>query len=169
MTDLSFNPLSTHDFDEIAAAFKDIGWNKPRSQYEKYYQEQLSASRSVIVCKNNKQFVGYVTVIWKSSYPMFQSKSIPEISDLNVLPQFRKNGIGTKLIIECEKLAQNSNHKEIGLGVGLLADYGSAQRLYHRLGYIPDGMGLHYGTQLVEHNQSVKADDDLVIYLSKKI
>ncbi len=51
----------------------------------------------------------------------------------------------------------------------LLADYGNAQRLYFQLGYIPDGQGLHHRYKAVSYNESVTADDDLVIYLTKEI
>jgi len=30
----------------------------------------------------------------------------------------------------------------VGIGVGLYADYGTAQRMYARRGYVPDGHGL---------------------------
>lgn len=113
--------------------------------------------------------MGYVTVVWNSPYLGFHSRKIPEISDLNVLPNFRRKGIGTRLVHQCEKLAEGKGFKEIGLGVGLISDYGSAQRLYLRLGYMPDGQGAHYKNKVVKYNQDVRADDDLVIFLSKKI
>ena len=43
--------------------------------------------------------------------------------------------------------AQRSDHA--GIGFGLYADYGAAQRLYIKRGYIPDGRGAHYGTSPV--------------------
>jgi GNAT superfamily N-acetyltransferase len=68
---------------------------------------------------------------------------------LNVLPDYRKQGIGTKLIEACEQAEKEQGRALIGLGVGLTADYGNAQRLYIHLGYIPDGRGIHYKCQAI--------------------
>ena len=167
MLEIELSDLKLEDFDEIVAAFESLGWHKPRKQYETYLLNQVNGSRTVVVCRHKEEFAGYVTLVWGSAYPDFKAGNIPEISDLNVLPHFRRNGIGTRLIIECESVAKSKGFREIGLGVGLTADYGNAQRIYFRLGYVPDGKGLHYGIRAIEYNQSVVADDYLVLYLSK--
>ncbi len=69
----------------------------------------------------------------------------------------------------CEKAAQDRNYTKIGLGVGLFSDYGSAQRLYARVGYIPDGGGIHYDVNVVGYTQKVVADDNLVLYQYKSL
>lgn len=164
-----FHPLRETDLDEIADSFRALGWDKPRLQYETYLREQSAGYRSVFVGRENGIFAGYVTVVWDSRYPSFQHLNIPEIVDLHVMPAFRKRGLGKSLMQECEALARARGHEEIGLGVGLLADYGSAQRLYHRLGYMPDGRGLYSGNKPAQYGEMVQAGDDLVLYLSKKI
>jgi ribosomal-protein-serine acetyltransferase len=161
--------LEENDFDEISSAFKMIGWNKPISIYENYFQEQSDGKRAVIIAKDNGKFCGYVTVKWKSDYNSFALHNIPEISDLNVLPDYRKQGIGTALINECEAMAKKRGYTNIGLGVGMTADYGNAQRLYIQLGYIPDGCGLHYQCHSLKYNDQVVVDDDLVMFLTKAI
>jgi ribosomal protein S18 acetylase RimI-like enzyme len=166
---IEIKALSPRDFEEMAAAFGKLGWNKPKSQYEAYYAEQTVGVRSVLIARLKAEFAGYVTIRWLADYTLFLANHLPEIQDLNVLPQFRMNGLGERLMRECEAAAKQRGMREIGLGVGLLADYGSAQRLYLRLGYIPDGRGLHYKRQPVGYRQPVVADDDLVLYLSKRI
>ncbi|MBI5447470.1 MAG: GNAT family N-acetyltransferase [Gammaproteobacteria bacterium] len=167
MNQLILVPLSQPDLDEIALAFKQTGWHKPKSIYEAYLKEQLSGHRSVLIARDTGKFCGYVTLKWVSDYLFFSEKNIPEIADLNVLPQYQKKGIGTKLIQACEDLARERERKVIGLGVGLIADYGSAQRLYVHLGYVPDGRGLYYKNMAVKYAEKVMVDDDLVIYLTK--
>lgn len=169
MSILSITKLNSDDIDEIAMAFQSLGWNKTRAQYEKYLSEQEKNLRTIFVARLNGNFAGYTTLVWNSEYQPFADKNIPEIKDLNVLPVYRKQGVGRKLMDACETLARQNACKELGLGVGLVADYGSAQRLYSRLGYLPDGAGLHYGARAVSYNQQVTADDDLVLYLSKSI
>lgn len=161
--------LSEYDIDQIVLAFKNIGWHKPRSTFETYLLEQEKKIRSVIVAMENNIFCGYVTLKWQSDYLSFKQQSIPEIVDLNVLPDYRKRGIGTQLIAFCENLAKEHNYSYIGLGVGMTADYGNAQRLYIQLGYLPDGHGLFYKNEPVTYNKTVIADDYLVIYLFKSL
>lgn len=169
MRHLTLTPLDKSDLDEIVLAFQQIGWHKPKNLYETYLAEQASGVRLALVARDNKKFCGYVTLKWVSDYPSFAEQNIPEIVDLNVLPDYRKQGIGTQLIEACELAAKEQGRAFIGLGVELTADYGSAQRLYIHLGYVPDGKGLYYKNIAVKYNENVKADDDLVIYLTKRL
>ena len=166
---INFSSLNEVDIDEIVSAFKAIGWNKPGSIYEGYLSEQLNGKKSVFVAKVNDKFCGYVTLKWISGYPYFCENGIPEISDLNVLPHYRNQGIGTHLIGKCEAMVLAKELPIIGIGVGLTADYGNAQKLYVQLGYVPDGYGVHYRNEPIHYGNKVVVDDDLVIYFTKKI
>lgn len=161
--------LNESDIEQITSSFKDIGWNKPKSLYEAYILEQVDNKRYILVAKQNEKFCGYVTLKWDSGYLYFNRQGIPEISDLNVLPNYRNQGLGSRLIEVCETMAREKKYKYIGLGVGMTADYGNAQRLYVKLGYVPDGNGLHYKNIPVSYGEEVMVDDDLVIYLIKKL
>jgi len=55
------------------------------------------------------------------------------------------------------------------LAVGLHSGYGSAQRMYVKRGYIPDGSGVWYQDKICEQYGDCRNDDDLVLYLSKKL
>jgi len=169
MNNIDLRPLTYADIDEVVMAFHRIGWDKPTSLFQHYLDEQQNGARTVLIARDNNRFCGYVTLKWTSDYSSFANQHVPEIVDLNVLPDFRKRGIGTMLIKACEKMAKGRGAIEIGLGVGLLADYGSAQRLYVSLGFMPDGQGLHYKNIAVKYNENVKADDDLVIYLTRRL
>lgn len=169
MDRITFSPLKESDFDEIVSAFKNIGWNKPREIYEDYFKEQSDNIRSTIIAKENDKFCGYVTIKWKPEYASFAQQNIPEISDLNVLPNYRNQGIGTALIYDCEMMAKERGYSKIGLGVGMTADYGNAQRLYVQLDYIPDGHGLHYKCDSLQYGNQTTVDDDLVLFFTKSI
>jgi GNAT superfamily N-acetyltransferase len=165
---LTLEKLVSADIVEIAAAFATLGWSKPASQYEAYLAEQEAGERVVIVARWSGVFVGYVTVVWHAHYAPFAAESIPEIADFNVLPEWRKRGFGTALMDEAERLiAQRS--PVAGIGVGMTADYGAAQRLYVKRGYVPDGRGLTYEGKVLEHGESTLNDDSLVLYFMKNI
>lgn len=158
--------LQQSDIQPIAAAFEALGWNKPASQYERYLAEQQAGERVVFVAFLDDVFAGYVTVNWLSDYPPFRLEHIPEIQDFNVLPQFRQQGIGNTLMDEAERKSAERS-RIVGLGVGLFVDYGAAQRIYARRGYIPDGRGMFFQGRFVQYGESVIADDDLAIYMTK--
>ncbi len=151
----------------MSSAFTDIGWDKPASQYRRYFSEQERGERDVLVAFVDDEFAGYVTVMWNPEYPSFRSEGIPEIQDLNVLPKFRRKGIATRLMDEAERMVAKRS-SVVGIGAGMTADYGAAQRMYVSRGYVPDGNGLMSSEGLVEYGHKVIADDDLILYFTKR-
>lgn len=161
------NLLKKSDIPIIVRAFENSGWTiKPQELFERYLDEQNEEKRVCFVTFVDNQFGGYVTLKWQSCYRHFAKDNIPEISDLNVLPSFRNQGIGSTLISSCEDLAAHKS-SFVGVGVGLYPDYGSAQRLYIKRGYIPDGYGMTYNNQPVIPGEKYPIDDDLVLWFKK--
>ncbi|MBI1326320.1 MAG: GNAT family N-acetyltransferase [Alphaproteobacteria bacterium] len=165
---LSIRPLKAEDTEIIAEAFSEQGWNKPASQYERYLEQQTSGKRTTLVALKDNVFAGYVTILWESHYAPFRENNIPEISDLNVLKKFQQQGVATQLIRAAEKMIARKS-PTLGIGVGLLKDYGNAQKLYYRLGYVPDSNGATYNCEPIEHGARRPVDDDLVLWLRKAI
>lgn len=158
--------LESNDISEIVGAFRQIGWNKPASQYERYLIEQKAGLRDVFTAFVEGQFVGYLTISWLSHYKPFQAAHIPEITDFNVLPQFRRMGIGTQLMDRAEQEIGKVS-PVAGIGVGMTPDYGAAQKLYVLRGYIPDGLGLHWRDHHIRYHEDIVVDDDLALYFTK--
>ncbi len=73
------------------------------------------------------------------------------------------------LILHLENIARKEGYKQIGLGVGLYRDYGAAQTLYVRLGYVPDGEGITYKTAFTIPGEQYPIDDDLILWLKKSL
>jgi GNAT superfamily N-acetyltransferase len=92
----------------------------------------------------------------------------PGDQDFNALPRFRQQGIGTRLMDEAErKVSERSG--VAGIGIGMSPDYGAAQRLYVRRGYVPDGKGLTSNGSPVRPGDEITVDDGLVLYLTKAV
>jgi len=160
--------LKEADIQSIAAAFAELGWDKPAAQYQRYLTEQQTGLRVVLVATVDGVFAGYVTIVWASGYAPFLEAKIPEIVDFNVLPKFRRQGIGSQLLTIAED--RISEYSTIaGVGVGLTADYGAAQILYVRRGYIPDGRGIFWGEKRCQHGDQVSVDDALTLYFTKQL
>jgi GNAT superfamily N-acetyltransferase len=165
---LAIRLLSEHDAPVISAAFAQMGWNKPEAQYRQYLDEQLAGTRTCFVASVDGLLAGYVTVNWRPSYPGFSERNIPEIQDLNVLRQFRRQGLASHLLNRAE--AEVARHcGVVGIGVGLHPGYNAAQRLYVSRGYIPDGHGVTYRDQYLEEGAHVVLDDYLVLHFTKRL
>jgi GNAT superfamily N-acetyltransferase len=162
-------PLEAADVPEVAAAFAAVGWpNKGAEQFGRYLAEQEGGTRATRFAFLGGEFAGYLNVLCRSGYPPFAAEGIPEINDFNVLPHLRRQGVGTALMDEAERVIAERS-PVAGIGVGMTADYGDAMRLYVRRGYVPDGRGLTTHERPVVHGESVVVDDDLVLYLTKRL
>jgi GNAT superfamily N-acetyltransferase len=168
MTDaLNLRPLDDTDPQVMAEAFSSIGWIKPVALFQRYLAEQASGTRSCWVANLTNAFAGYITINWEPTYPWFAERRIPEIQDLNVLPSFRRRGIGTSLLDQAEaQIACRSD--VVGIGVGLHPGYNDAHRLYVKRGYIPDGQGVTYRDRYLREGEQVLLDDDLLLHLIRR-
>ena len=146
------------------------GWGA-EGRLEKY-QTRLTDMREgrciSLVAEWNGAVAGYINLYHKPLAGPFAGQDIPEIVDFGVLEKFRCRGIGSALMNEAERLAAETSNR-VCLGVGLYCSYGSAQRMYARRGYIPDGSGIWYGDKPVDPYENYCVDDDLVLYLSKNL
>jgi len=162
-------PMVPADVESIPRAFAALGWpGKDAGLYRRYLGEQDRGSRSVRVAAAGSECLGYVTVLWDSSYAPFRDKGIPEISDLNVLPRYRLQHVGTALMDAAESLIA-ARSVIAGLGVGLYADYAAAHRMYLKRGYLPDGQGIVYEFRPVVPGRTVRLDDDLNLMMTRPL
>lgn len=176
ISNLSIRLLSEEDISAIVDEFQKVGWPKPAEIFFSYLLEQNMGSRLAWVAYVEDQLSGYVTLKWESKYEPFFIDNIPEVMDLNVLPQFRELGIASRLlsIAETEAATKSDN---VGIGFGIYGGdegvhdqgYGAAQRLYIKRGYIPDGKGGTYNYKRVKPGGSYPVDDDLVLWCIKKL
>ncbi len=152
----------------MAAAFVAMGWPDREATLQRYLSEQQAGSRPMFVAFLDGTFAGYVTLAWHSSYVHFAEAGVPEIKDLNVVEPFRRRGIASALVQAMEELI--ATRSEIaGIGVGMYADYGPAQRMYVQRGYVPDGRGLAWRDQTAAPMDQVTVDDDLVLFFTKRL
>ncbi|MFM1583760.1 GNAT family N-acetyltransferase, partial [Helcococcus ovis] len=93
---------------------------------------------------------------------------IPEIVDFNVFEKYQKNGIGQKLLTAVIDKAKEFSDK-VGIGVGLNSNYGKAQRLYVKNGFIPNGTGIYYEGKVLPVNEKCINNDELALYFIKEI
>jgi GNAT superfamily N-acetyltransferase len=103
MIALDVRLLDAGDIKQITEEFAAAGINKPVSLYERYLAEQCRGERVVLAAFQEDVFGGSLTIKWASDYPPFKESGIPEIVDFNVLPQVRRQGVGSLLMDEAEQ------------------------------------------------------------------
>lgn len=147
----------------------DMGASHEQGYFERCLQEQAAGNRILFLGIDNGVVAGYVQLIWSPHYPPFKRLGIPEIQDLNIIPDLRQRGLGGLMVDHCEKTARAEGKTDIGISVGLYPRFGAAQRLYVKKGYIPDGAGIAYDNASVTAGEMRVVDDLLTLKLLKEL
>jgi GNAT superfamily N-acetyltransferase len=142
------------------------GWNQTPEKYEMRLRHQAEGRCTALVAEYQGNAAGYIHVYPHSPNGPFGGQGLPEIVDFGVLEKYRNKGIGSILMDIAEQIAARYANR-VYLSVGLHSGYGSAQRIYIKRGYLPDGSGVWYQDQVCPPYGECRNDDDLVIYLSK--
>ena len=144
------------------------GWGDTTEKHEMRLRDKAAGRCTPLAAEYNGQTVGYISVYRQAAHGPFVGKGWPELIDFGVLEKFRGHGIGRKLMDAAEKIAGEES-SVVGIGVGLHSGYGSAQRMYIKRGYVPDGSGVWYRDEVCPPYGDCRNDDDLVLYMSKKL
>ena len=144
------------------------GWHQTIEKYEMRLQHQAQGKSFALIAEYKGNVAGYINIYPNSEGGAFANQGYPEIVDFGVLVKYRRNGIGNKLMDIAEDIASRYSDT-VYLGVGVHNGYGSAQRMYVKRGYIPDGTGVWYRGSVCPQYTDCCNDDDLVLYLSKKL
>lgn len=142
------------------------GSHKPLELFRQYFTLQEDGRHLVFIAVYEHIIVGYVLLCPQAPLGPFANQGIPEIVDFNVLSTYRRKGIGSRLLDVAESCAREKADS-ICLGVGVHSGYGTAQRMYIKRGYIPDGSGVWYKDVQLDQYAPCINDDDLVLYLKK--
>jgi len=144
------------------------GWNASVEKYRMRIEDEAAGKALALVAVYRGNAAGYINIYINSEWGAFAHSGMCEIVDFGVLEKYRRHGIGSRLMDVAERLA-GQYHDTVYLGVGLHSGYGSAQRMYVKRGYIPDGSGVWYGEEVCPPYGDCRNDDDLVLYFSKKL
>ena len=161
--------LARDDLPRIVATNGGAAWNGGFEKWDRRLAEHEAGQRIVLLAVEEPDILAYGSIMWASPYQPFRELGIPEIQDLVVAEQCRRQGLASRIISALEQLARKRGCLEIGLGVGLYADYGAAQRLYVKVGYLLDGRGVSYKYMPAPGGSNVRVDDDLLIWMVKSL
>lgn len=144
------------------------GWDAQAEKYEMRLSDQAEGKSISLVAEYEGSIAGYINIYPDSEWGAYANQGYPEIVDFGVLIKYRRKGIGSKLMDIAEQIASTYSDM-VYLGVGLHSGYGSAQRMYVKRGYVPDGSGVWYKDKVCGQYAACCNDDDLVLYLSKRL
>ena len=86
----------------LSHGFMNQGWPGREEILARYFLEQESGEREVLVAEIDGAVAGYVTILPSAKHGPF-AEVYPELSDFNVFEPFRNQGIGNQLLEEAEK------------------------------------------------------------------
>ncbi|GLQ08243.1 N-acetyltransferase [Devosia yakushimensis] len=166
---VSIRPFLARDIEKILATDGGPAWKRWPEPWHDIVRQRDEGLRTVLIAADDGEVTGYGSLIWQSRYARFRDADVPEISDLVIAQSRRGERIGALLLQALEAEAIRAGKAVVGIGVGLYADYGAAQRLYVSQGYVPDGHGITYDYADIAPGASVLLDDDLILWMLKRL
>lgn len=145
------------------------GWHSSPEWFLKELRDHEEGKCVSLTAEYMGNVAGYVNVYRAAKEGPFVSSGYPEINNFGVLQKYQRHGIGSRLMDAAEQIAADFADT-VCLGVGLHNGYGSAQRMYVKRGYVPDGSGVWYGEKpCTPYDTQYTCDDDLLLYMSKPV
>jgi len=160
--------MKKSDIDDIFRNYTEQKWHKPKQVIEKYLENQNNGFLYMFIAGYNDDVAGYTVLYPDTGVGSFAFQKIPVISDFIVFEKYQRKGIGNMILDQAERKASELSDK-VQLCVGLHSGYGSAQRVYFKRGYMPDGTGVWWNNAPLEQYADCKNDDELVLHLIKDL
>lgn len=166
---LLIRDLAPEDGPVFTAEEQAQGWHTALSKFKTRLRDRAEGRAVALVALWKGSCAGYINVYLGNQWGPFGGQGLPEIVDFCVLQKFQRKGIGGKLLDAAEAVAARYADT-VYLSVGLHNGFGAAQRIYIKRSYIPDGSGIWYRDKpCVPYEDAYPIDDELVLYLSKKL
>ena len=166
---LTIRNMETEDAQVFTDELIAQGWHPDIAGYMSRLKDQTEGKCIALSAVYEGCPAGYVYVYLHVEEGPFKGKGWPIIVDFNVLKKYQRRGIGNRLMDAAEQVA-GQYADTVCLGVGVCDSYGTAQRMYVKRGYIPDGSGVWYqGRQCIQYETVCTVDDDLILFFSKQL
>lgn len=168
-SDIQIRKALHEDLPVLKALLAAQSISLPESYFDDVVAKFKSGGMDIIVALKDEAIIGYGFLNWAPKYALYKRLDIPEIQNVNVLHDHRCGGVGREIIEFAEGLVRDDGRDQVGVSVGLHKDYGAAQRLYTKMGYIPDGTGITYDRETVQIGEIRPVDDDLCLMMVKDL
>ncbi|MGD0113432.1 MAG: GNAT family N-acetyltransferase [Armatimonadota bacterium] len=164
--DISVRVCIEHDIALLACRFSS---GDARVHAFRYARQQQGRSIYLLAWLAGAP-VGHLDLWWQAAEdaPSAQPHLVgcAELNAITVLPEYRSQGIGTRLIATAEQMARTRGFREVCVGVE--PENTRARSLYKRLGYVDWGHGVVDAYWLLPDEQGLYHAEQAV-YLRKKL
>lgn len=164
---LEIRKMSYADIDLICMADNDLS-----DAFKHYLRNQLENQKKnecdALIAFYNGEAAGHLFLYHHCRWGGCKNQNLPSVVDLKVFPKYRNLGIASKLMDQAEDLARKYADR-IYLDVCLNSEYGAAQRLYVKRGYLPDGKGVYYEEEVCAVDGNCLNNDELTLCLIKTL
>lgn len=152
--------------DEESPALIDwfsVNYYDDRQDAEDHFLEHIDGKSATFLARHDDEMVGYVTlgISWL--------KKIPLITNIMVFEPYQKQGLGNRLMEVAESYTADNLGDQVVLWVPILSEFGPAQRMYVKRGYIPDGCGVVKDGVSVKFGETHTFDHSLHLCLVKQL
>ena len=168
MVDFQIERVAPAELAQIIQLFIEQVYPAHPEEAHRHFAGHAQGQADTFLAWISGNLAGYLTIRWQSNNPQFRQRNIPLIHHLGVFPQFQRQGIASRLMDAAEQLIA-TRATQSGITVGLFDEYGPAQRLYAKRGYIPDGRGVCQGQRPLKQGEAVTVDHDLILWLTKDL
>jgi ribosomal protein S18 acetylase RimI-like enzyme len=167
-TSLTFRVVQPQEIAWVKQEVKTAFFSGDEDTIEEHFQDHENGASTTILGYEAGRLVGIITIRWQSRYPLFRERQIPLIQNIEIRYEDRGRGLGNQMLERAEREIARRSHLA-GLVVGISGDYGPAQRLYARRGYVPDGRGVCRQFTPLKNGDVVTVDHDLLLWLVKDV
>jgi ribosomal protein S18 acetylase RimI-like enzyme len=167
-TKLTFRVVRPGEIAQVKQEVKEAFFSGDEATINANFEDHENGASTTILGYEDGRLVGIVTIRWHSRYPLFRERQIPLIQNIEIRYEDRGRGLGNQMLERTEReIARRS--PIAGLVVGITEDYGPAQRLYARRGFVPDGRGVCRQFTPLQNGDVVTVDHDLLLWLVKDV
>ena len=167
MGNMQIRKMTLDDIPFICRAENDE--SESNVSYLKNHMDNQENNKCVaFIAFYDDQIAGHAFLYYDCKWGGLGNRGLPGVADLVVYEPYRRKGIATALMDAAEREARKV-HSRIYLEVCLNSDYGPAQRLYIKRGYVPDGAGVYYEGKVLGLNEACRNDDELTLCLVKEL
>jgi GNAT superfamily N-acetyltransferase len=165
---LDFRVVRPDEIASVKQEVKEAFFSGDEVSIDEHFQDHANGASTTILGYEAGRLVGIVTIRWHPRYPLVRERGIPLIQNVEIRYEDRGRGLGDQMLARAEEeIARRS--PIAGLVVGISQDYGPAQRLYAKRGFVPDGRGVCRQFTPLKHGEQVTVDHDLLLWLFKDV
>ena len=124
---------------------------------------QVEGGSTYLVAWDDQRPVGHAHIAWVGTH-----LGVPEIQDVFVLPERRRQGIGTQLTDAAEQEVRARGWESVSLSVSRDGNV-AARSLYAKLGYVATGVNPVRVSGVITLRGRPFEVDDTLVYLAKSL